>query len=166
MKLLIIGHARHGKDTFAELLSKQLNLRPALSSSLAAAELFLFDELKEEYDYKDIEECWNDRVNHRELWFNRISDFNAEDPARLCKHIMQRSDVYIGLRSRKEFEAVRELFDLVIWVSRDQHVPPEDSGSMELTSEDADMVVNNNGTLEQLMKTTNKVAATLAIVVQ
>lgn len=63
-KILILGHARHGKDTLAEILNKEYGMT-FMSSSQAANEIFLFDELKNKYGYKTKEESFNDRVNHR-----------------------------------------------------------------------------------------------------
>jgi len=86
-KFLIIGHARHGKDTFAELLQEQFDFK-FKSSSQAAAEIFIYDELKEKYGYKTPEECFEDRVNHRAEWYNMICDYNKDDRAKLAKSIL------------------------------------------------------------------------------
>lgn len=151
MKILIIGHARHGKDLTAELLCKlDPRLRPPLSSSRVACDLFIFNRLKDKYNYESSEQCWLDRVNHRSEWFDLIYAYNATDPARLAKAILQKSDIYVGLRARAEFEAARHLFDHVIWVDRSKHCPLEGKGSMELTADDATAVVDNNGSVEDL----------------
>ena len=55
MKILIIGHARHGKDTVADILYKNFNLTYT-GSSQAAAEIFLYDALKDKYGYKSPEQ--------------------------------------------------------------------------------------------------------------
>jgi len=68
-KLLIIGHARHGKDTLAELLRDTFELK-FVSSSQAASDIFIFDELKDKYGYTTPEECFEDRVNHRAEWYD------------------------------------------------------------------------------------------------
>ena len=91
-KLLIIGHARHGKDTVAEFL-KELFGYTFKSSSVAASEIFLYDSLKAKYDYMDPIQCFEDRVNHRQEWHNLICDYNKEDKARLAKGILANSDM-------------------------------------------------------------------------
>ena len=45
MKILILGTARHGKDTLAELLNEDFGMT-FKSSSEMANELFIYDELK------------------------------------------------------------------------------------------------------------------------
>ena len=50
-KILILAHMRHGKDTFAEILNKHFEF-DFKSSSQAAADIFLYDELKDKYGYK------------------------------------------------------------------------------------------------------------------
>ena len=88
MKVLIVGHARHGKDTLAEILHEEYGLTYK-SSSLAASEIFLYDSLKAKYGYKTPEECFEDRVNRRDEWHNLICGFNLYYKARLAKHIME-----------------------------------------------------------------------------
>jgi adenosyl cobinamide kinase/adenosyl cobinamide phosphate guanylyltransferase len=72
-RLLVLGNARHGKDTFAEILRDNFGLK-FISSSQAAADIFIYDELSEKYDYKTSEECYEDRSNHRAEWYNMICD--------------------------------------------------------------------------------------------
>ena len=62
-KLLIIGHGRHGKDTVSEILCNDFKLS-FISSSMFACKKFIYDELKDKYEYKSFEECYDDRHNH------------------------------------------------------------------------------------------------------
>ncbi len=64
MNILIIGHGRHGKDTLAELIQVYTGFT-FKSSSESAAEIFIYDALKEKYGYKSFIECYEDRHNHR-----------------------------------------------------------------------------------------------------
>ena len=77
MKLLILGNARHGKDTLAELFNEHFGLT-FMSSSQASADFFLYDQLKDKYGYTSPEECFNDRVNHRDEWYLAICDYNKK----------------------------------------------------------------------------------------
>ena len=151
MKLLIIGHARHGKDTVAEMLSKNFGLT-SKASSMAASEIFIYDLLKEKYGYKTPEECFEDRVNHRAEWYDLIVEYNSEDRTRLASKILERYDIYTGMRNSIEIEKCQEkgLFDFVIGVydGRKPH-EPKDSFNIDLW-EAADFVIPNGGTLEQL----------------
>ena len=55
MKILILGHARHGKDTVADILCEKYNLK-FVENSRSILELFLFDILKNIYKIYRISE--------------------------------------------------------------------------------------------------------------
>jgi hypothetical protein len=147
MKLLIVGYGRHGKDTVAELINLHTNMK-FQSSSLAAAEHVIYPKMRE--DYKSVEECFEDRGNRREEWYNLISEYNREDSSRLAKEILQHYDIYVGMRSIFELECSRSLFDLIIWVDASERLPPESNASCTITKNCADVIIDNNGTLEDL----------------
>lgn len=151
MKLLIIGHGRHGKDTVAELLAETIGLKFE-SSSLAAARIFLYDMLKEKYGYKTFDECYNDRSNHRQEWYEAILAYNTPDKIRLAKEILKDSDCYVGMREITEIQACRALgiIDLVIWVDASERCPLEPANSFNITKDLADIIIENNGTYEEL----------------
>lgn len=150
MKLLIIGNARHGKDTLAELLNEYYGLT-FMSSSQASADIFLYDLLKDKYGYKTKEECFEDRVNHRDEWYKLICEYNKDNRARLASDILKKSSCYVGMRDKEEFdECVRQgLFDLIIWVDASGRLPIEPSTSFNINKSDADIVIENNGTFEE-----------------
>jgi len=159
LKLLIIGHARHGKDTVCEMLTDLLNLK-FKSSSDFVNEKAVFPVLSKLYGYETLEECYEDRVNHRPEWFNLLRAYNGEDPVRLGRELFNEYDVYCGLRNREEYQAMKRagLFDLVIWVDASERLPLETSDSMELTMSDADIVIDNNADLNRLTLITVKTA--------
>jgi dephospho-CoA kinase len=149
--LLIIGHARHGKDTVAELLKEYFDIS-FISSSQACADIFIYNELKDKYGYTTPEECFEDRVNHRDEWYRMICDYNKDDKARLAKEILKYNNTYVGMRDSSEIkECIRQgLFDLIIWVDASERLPSESSNSFNITKADADIIIENNGTLEEL----------------
>lgn len=153
MKILIIGHARHGKDTFAELLNEYYGMT-FRSSSVAASEIFLYDKLKDKYGYKTPEECFNDRVNHRDEWYNEICLYNLNDKSRLAKDILNIADCYVGMRDNLEFQSCKEqsIFDLIIWVDASERLPLEPLTSFNIDKKDSDVIIDNNGNLDQLKK--------------
>jgi hypothetical protein len=151
MKLLIIGHARHGKDTVALILEKEFGLTH-LASSEASSTIFVFDALKEKYGYSTVDECFVDRVNHREEWYTLICEYNAGDQARLAKEIVKQADLYVGMRSQAELDACLEqgVFDAIIGVV-DPNKPLEPKESMSIPVEEyADLIICNDGTLSDL----------------
>lgn len=159
LKLLVVGHGRHGKDTVSAYLKEKYNL-DFVSSSFFCAEHVVFPVLSEKYGYSSVDECYNDRHNHRSEWFNLIHDYNEEDHARLGREIFEKHDIYCGLRNAKEMIAMQKagVYDYAVWVDRSAHLPPEDISSMTITREMCDFVIYNNGTLEELFDRIDKFA--------
>jgi len=153
-KLLIIGDARWGKDTVAKIFRNKYGFS-FKSSSVAAAEIFIFDTLKEECGYKTIEECFNDMKTSPELrakWHNLIAEYNKDDPARLAKEILKDNDCYVGMRSGIEIDECKKqnIFDLIIWVDASKRLPPESRTSTNIDSSYADVIIDNNGSEDKL----------------
>lgn len=160
MKILILGHGRHGKDTVAELLHKLAGLQ-FMSSSWACAEV-----LKPALDCvlgyeRSLDSHYLERHNNRELWKRLISLYTAADPSALARLIVSKCDVYVGMRSQREFDASRHLFDLILWVDASLRVDYEDP-TMEIKYEPALMIpVRNHGTLEELEATVRDLAVSI-----
>ena len=156
-KLLIVGNGRHGKDSMAEILQEHFGLT-FMSSSQAAADIFIYDELKEKYGYKTSEECFEDRSNHRTEWYEMICDYNKDDKARLAKEILKLTDCYVGMRDSGEIaECIKQgLFYRVVWVDASERLPLEPKESFNIKEDDADEFITNNGSLEEF---TEKVIA-------
>jgi len=135
-KLLIIGHMRHGKDTVAAMIEEFTGMS-FKSSSEMAAEIFIYDELKDKYGYSSFLECFEDRMNHRAEWHDLIKNYNVPDKARLAKEILKHNDMYVGMRSQAEIDKCIEdgIFDLIIGVF-DPNKPfePKDSFDIDLFS--------------------------------
>ena len=155
IKLLVLGAARHGKDSFAEILNEVYGLT-FKSSSQAAAEIFLYDTLKEKYGYNSPEECFEDRMNRRPEWYTAICEYNKDDRARLAKGILEQSDCYVGMRDRDEIEeCLRQgLFDLIIWVDASERLALESPDSFNIDKSCADVIIDNNGTYAQFRERT------------
>lgn len=150
-KLLIIGHGRHGKDTVCEILRDRYGYSFE-SSSLFCSKLFIFDSLRDTYEYADEEQCYADRHNHRAEWYDAICAYNVPDASRLGREIFAAHDIYCGLRNKREFHAMRNtgVFDYAIWIDRSDYLPKEDPSSMSLEPWMADFTIDNNGSLEEL----------------
>lgn len=146
MNLVIFGYKRHGKDFACEFLERQYGLT-FKSSSEYACEKFIFDKMKDEYGYKTPSECFEDRDNHRRIWYNLIRDYNSHNRIRLGSEIFSEYQVYCGIRDKEEFQALRAAgyFDLAIWIDSSLRLPPEGVSSMNLSTNDADIIVPNNG---------------------
>lgn len=163
LKLLIIGHGRHGKDTVSEILESTHSY--TFASTRDFTSLFMYNQLKESHGYKSEEECYNDRSNCRVDWYNAICKYNATDPARLGKEIFNNYDIYCGLRDKREYDGQRSagIFDYAIWVDRSHHLTAEPYTSMNLTENMADFSIDNNGTIADLIYNTNQLITHLEI---
>lgn len=147
MKLLIIGHGRHGKDTMAQYF-KDVFGQTFSSSSMAAAEIFIFDKLR--HLYKSEKECYADRhtEGNRKLWYDLICEYNKDNKSRLAEDIMANRDCYVGMRDREEILECRRkrIFDLIIWVDASERLPLESAESFNIDKDLADIIVDNNST--------------------
>jgi hypothetical protein len=125
MSILILGHGQHGKDTAAEILSDETNLT-FISSSYAALDC-IYPVISQARGIKDKNELFLDRYNCRQLWKEAISLLNYPDKSTLCREILSKYHIYVGLRCDEEFEACRHLFDHILWVDGRNRVMTTDS---------------------------------------
>ena len=155
MKVLIIGHARHGKDTVGELFEEYAGMK-AISSSYILAREFLADLMNTKYGqkYQTFEECFEDRSNFRKEWYDEITAYNTPDKTKTARLILQFADIYVGMRNSDEAYACidQDLFDLVIWVDASDRLPLEPKSSFNIDKSIADIIIDNNGTLNQLKR--------------
>lgn len=178
-KVIILGHARHGKDTAAELLAKLYGLGHVSSSIFCAENVVLpaMQKANQEWltasqdntflksagmpfpNYATAKECYEDRGRFRAEWFNFIANFNKPDGTALGRAIFEEFDIYVGLRNAREFHALKNagVPTLTIWVDRSEHVGPEDPSSCSVEPWMADFVVDNNGTPEDLERNLREV---------
>jgi hypothetical protein len=148
MKVLVLGHGKHGKDTVAEIL-REVDGLEFMSSSEYACEVAVFPVLKHTYGYASPEECFCDRRNHRLEWEALIAMYNSADRARLAREIIAECDMYVGMRNKREFIASRDLFDVIIWVDASERMPVDPSMSIDYDPQTMTFI-DNNGTLEEL----------------
>lgn len=149
-KLLLIGYARHGKDTAAQMLADIYGFKFTSSSWFCAQEV-LWDAWGCAV-YDSIEEMFEDRVNHRVLWMQMISAYNTPDKTKTARTMFERGyDMYVGMRRLDELMACREagIVDHIIWVDRSKHLPSE-TGSTDIHAHHADIILDNNGDLGDL----------------
>lgn len=154
MKILIISHQHQvGKSTVAEMIC-QVNGMTYSDSSIAALDIFLFDVLASKYGlkYKTKLDAYNDRVNHREKWYNEIREYNKEDKTRLAKDILSRYDIYVGMRDRQEVEECinQGVFDMIIAVIDPQKIKEPIASNTVDVYKYADIIINNNGSIGEL----------------
>jgi len=150
-RILILGYARHGKDTVAEILRDYRGYRFVSSSEFVGREC-LWEQWGRKR-YPTFEAMFEDRHNWREVWMQMIAAYNTPDKTRTARTMLGRGyDMYVGMRRQDELDASRHLFDCIVWVDRSAHLP-EETGSMDITYESAkpDAIIDNNGTLSDLV---------------
>jgi hypothetical protein len=154
--ILLLGYARHGKDTVAEYLRDFYGYRFTSSSMWAAERVMLPAFAEIGITYASADECFADRGNHRAFWFERITAFNTPDKSALARAIYAENDLYCGMRNLEEFLATRDAIrpePLVLWVDASgRGIPPEDESSCTVGPQCADYVISNNGTLADLRR--------------
>lgn len=151
LKLMIMGHSNHGKDTVCNMLLEKANYSFKSSGELAT-ELFIFDQLKRKYGYFSAQECHKDRHNHQKEFFDAIVKYNTPNLAKLGSKLLAEYDVYNGVRNIHEFHALKQgnFFDVSIWVDALNRKPPEAASSITVHRDLATIVLDNNGTADQL----------------
>ena len=190
-KFLILGHARHGKDTVAEILRDCYGFT-FTSSSLFCAEkviwaavhnhadaldrhekagrpgmptLRLLEELHmmKGREYPSYAECFADRANFRAAWFSLIAAYCYPNKERLAREIYAENDIYVGIRNTHELNAVLNsgLADVSIWVDAKERVDPEPLSSCTVEPWMAAFTIDNNGTVEDLHRNVHLLMATL-----
>lgn len=152
MGIIVFGYKRHGKDTVCEILEENYSFLGFMSSSQVACDTFLYEQMRESFGYTTKEQCYEDRFNHRQYWYEAIRDYNTPDKTRLGRDIFSRARVYCGIRDKEEFLALKDkgLLELTIWIDASERIPEIEEGSMNLDKSFADIIIENNGTLEEL----------------
>jgi hypothetical protein len=165
-RLMICGEARSGKDTFADMICESSNGGYSKrSSSECAIENAIFPRLDEIYSYREARKVrriyenlgadeaykylYENRFGFRACWKEAICEYNSEDPCRLMKELFRTSNIYVGIRSLREFTAGEKagVFDLSVWVERPG---VDEDESNEITSNNCQILVRNDGRLSDL----------------
>lgn len=155
MRILIVGHKQHGKDTVAIALAERLGLTYESSSEIAINrglfDAFIEEEFAESYAAHGIELArkmfYDQRDSYRPFMFRTIQDFNTPDKTALARLILEDNDIYCGMRCRKELLACKDakLFDWIIFVDAQGRKEFESSNSMTITQTDANVILGNSG---------------------
>ena len=160
MKLLICGHAQHGKDSVADLLC-DFNAYTASSSSFFVIKK-LEKQMCKDLGLSTAAEVYEKRSLHRQYLYEIIRDYNSPDKARLSKEILQEHQIYVGMRDLEEFNASKHLYDLKIWVDASgRGVPLEPITSFNIPKDEFDVIIENNGTYDQLVHKVARLANSL-----
>lgn len=149
LKIGICGLGRAGKDTAAEYLASITPLVYTAGTSYWARHI-VFRSLPwwKRLWYWNADRCWRiHRHKDRGYWAKKIGEYNQEDPVQLYRDCLTEQNFLTGVRWKHEFKALQraKLCDLWIWIERPGCVDP----TCEIQPWDCDIIVQNNGTLEE-----------------
>jgi len=150
---MVLGYGRHGKDTVCEILRDRYGLTFESSSHFVAERAVRPYLAARGVTYPDFDTMYADRVNRRADWFNAIAAYNAGDMARLGRELYEQYDIYCGIRNRPELQALKDegTVEFTIWVDASRRHPPEPATSITVGPDQADYLIDNNGTLRDLV---------------
>lgn len=160
MRIAIVGHGGSGKSEVSRYLSNALKLRySGIGTSRYAAD-HIFKCSRSAFPlphYNNVEECYEDRRNHRKAWAMVIDKLEKDNPLGYYAALLQQSDVIDGLRRNSVLEAFvsARAVDLVIQVVRDVPVDP----TYEISPNLIDLVVPNYGTTPELHRRLDRILA-------
>ena len=152
LNLMVLGYGGHGKDYFGEILNEEKGYTFISPSWFTAANV-VYPKMK--HLYNSVEECYNDRYNHREFWYRTINDYNQPTLSKVGEGIFAQYDICCGVRDREELFAIRDkkIYNYSFWVDACERLGvTEGKGSMTVTKDDADFIIYNNGTIEEFGK--------------
>lgn len=158
MKILVLGQDSHGKTTFANMLAVAAKLT-AKDSSRFALERAVWPAMS--HLYNSTEECFEDRVNNRDTWKALIAYYNSPDKARLCKELLEESDMYVGMRCPLEYEESKNLFGLILYCDASKRTGVS-TGSLTIPFDNQRMIkVDINGTEKDMKSKVDCIAKIL-----
>lgn len=159
--LALCGYGRAGKDTSAEWFRDNTCLQFKGGCSWTARQ-YMANRLSEDLGrLVTVAEVYDRRHEDRMKWYNYMNEYRKDDPARLIRDVLKHSDLVCGVRDRAELLAARDtgLLDLIVWIDRDVPVDPTVTYSID----DCDIVIRNHGTVPELHRRLEKLAAVLQI---
>jgi hypothetical protein len=167
LRMMVVGHGRHGKDTAAEVL-RDVYGATFVSSSWFMAERVVYPYFCRHYPikYGSVQECYDDRANERPIWFDLIAESNAADLTTLGRAIFKEYDLYVGNRNAREFHALRNagVFDVSIWIDACERLEyREPRTSLTIEPWMTDFVVDNNGSQADLGRNIASLMHTLRV---
>lgn len=148
------GMGRAGKDTAAEYLCAQLDIKYPKSAS------WLISPLVAEMAEIPAEVAWETRHQNREFWIHACHALRGKDYGMLVRMCLGAGDVAVGIRGRFELDRVLNdgTIDLAVWI--DNPRVPKDP-TVEYGPEDCDLVIPNHGSLLEFYRKLRNVAKIL-----
>lgn len=156
-KLLLVGYGRAGKDEGLAYLSALTGLRNGGCTSIYLLP-YVAAELGASWT-----ETYEARHRNREEWFRIGNKLREKDPGILLRQALAQGDLTGGVRDIEEIIAARtmRLVDLIVWIENER-VPIDNT--VKFDSSHCDLIIQNNGTLEEYHEKLNRLATFVGLV--
>ena len=151
--MVVTGFAGHGKDQFCTFLLKASKgtIRFKDTSRILCQQIIY--PLWGIHHYDCEIDCYYDRKVNRAKWYNLLEEYSRNDKTSIANQVFLHSDIYCGLRSKEQLEALRRenCIAVLVWIDATARTKTTESlESCTITAKDADVIITNNGTLKQL----------------
>lgn len=153
-KILFVGEGRAGKDTACEYFASITNLKFAgTTSKYLCKHMAKILDLPEDVAYARRHE--SDAM--RTLWFNEANKLREKGPTTLVMQALACGEITGGIRDLEEIRACQreQVVDLIVWVENKR---VKKDPTVKFTAADADLVIENNGMLEEFYEKLYKLA--------
>lgn len=154
IKLMLVGPSRCGKDEAGQFLESITGLRFAGTTSK-----YLSPYVARCLGMNE-EECYAKRHEMREAWYHVGRAVRSGDPGILVRESLKHGEIIGGVRDREEVIAAREMVSLIVWIENER---PEKDPTLMFGPECCDIIIPNNGTLEEYHERLRRFAAALGI---
>jgi dephospho-CoA kinase len=139
--ILVLGYSESGKTTAAEIVAQLTGSPPPINCS----DIIIRDFAAE--NGLEPSEVLANKSTYRQQLFAFGKAIQDKDPAYPVPEAYKTTRVVTGVRTVKSLGSVRNYVDLIIWIDRDA---AKQNTTDELGPEHADVVVDNNGSLDDL----------------
>ena len=152
LNVMILGNSGSGKTTAAEMMAKLLGSPPPRNCSDFIIEDYAVENTDSPMKALNLsKKILANKGDYRKKLFEYGLKRQASDPAYPVSEAFRHTNVVTGVRTPENLAATRKIIKdlVVVWIERSK----SGKGSTDkLGPEDADIVINNDGTFEDLEK--------------
>lgn len=158
LKIIVVGHAEHGKDEVASILELELGLM-----NISATHILVHNIVPQSF-LNDIglsrEELELNKGQYRKQLFNFVRQYNKSKnrESSFIEYVLSASDIYTGVRAKEELQGAKDRAKelgwnlVVIWVDASKRKPLENKEIMSIEPDMADIIIDNNSDKNTLYK--------------
>lgn len=156
-KILLVGYGRAGKDEGLNYLAALTRLRNAGCTSV-----YLAKYVARELGISE-SEAYQTRHQRRDEWYRIGNELRANDPGILLREALANGPLTGGVRDLEEIVEARRcnLVDLIVWV---ENVLVPTDNTVKFGPEHCDVIVQNNGTLDEYQDKLRRLVAFAGLV--